>query len=179
MIATVEEPCAVLSTEVSRNGNKRPRLPRETAWLKWSPIFVAASTAPKAPPAPMMMRIPPAFSAPSDNNLLTVFFFQFGIEANASKMPIDNAITGSPANEKIFNHPEPWLPMTKKDLTAISMMGTMTGKNAFIVDGGWDCAAGNISSSMVIGGVVLPACVAHQNPISMAGIAAMMPYIIN
>src|SRR5207249_11038403 len=116
-----------------------PRLPNVSTSLKCSPIFVAANTAPNAPPAPMITKMPPAFSAASCNSLLTVSFFHDRLQLNASKTPIDNAITGSPGEEKILSQPPAAdFSITKKDFTAIKIIGITTGRNAFITEGGLD-----------------------------------------
>ena len=67
IIATVEEPCAVLIRQVTKKGNQIPSIFRSRFSLKWLPIFEAANTAPKAPPAPMITNMPPAFSTADDN----------------------------------------------------------------------------------------------------------------
>src|ERR1043165_2650968 len=52
MIATVEEPCAVLISAVNKKGNQIPKDLRSNISLNCFPISVAANTAPNAPPAP-------------------------------------------------------------------------------------------------------------------------------
>src|SRR6187431_3676579 len=50
IIATVEEPCAVLIRQVNKKGNQIPSIFKSRFSSKCLPILVAANTAPNAPP---------------------------------------------------------------------------------------------------------------------------------
>ena len=102
IIATVDEPCAVLRTEVTIKGKKIPTLPSKVACVKCSLSFVAVNTAPNAPPAPMMTKMLPAFSTLSVSSFPIISFLKCLIFIKASSTPIDKAITGSPNTVKIF-----------------------------------------------------------------------------
>ena len=60
VMATVEEPCAVLRMAASRNGKKMPSASRVTACslMKFT-MSVEAMTLPRTPPAAVMKRIGP------------------------------------------------------------------------------------------------------------------------
>ena len=105
IIATVDEPWAVFKTEVNKKGKKIPMLPRATAWLKCSPILAAVRIAPKAPPIPMITKIPPAFSVVSCNSLLSSLFCHPRLQLNASTTPVNSAITGSPRVSRNVSQP--------------------------------------------------------------------------
>src|ERR1700681_425615 len=118
-MATVEEPCAVFKIKQSRKGKNIPAAPRSIACPKDRPAFDAANTEPNAPPAPMITRIPPAFSTDSCNKAPTLFLFHPLLQLKASNTPIAKAMTGSPRDKKIFTQLFGNLvPSVKKDFNA-------------------------------------------------------------
>ena len=128
----------------------------------------------------MITRMAPAFSADSCNNFPTVIFVHDLPQLNASNTPMDKAITGSPNAEKIFVIELLLLfSIDKMDLRDINKIGTNTGRNALITDGEPVLLSIIFSSATTGTNIFFPANLAHQWPTSMAGIAEIIPMMIN
>src|SRR6478609_6761547 len=179
MMATVEEPCAVFKIKVIKKGNNKPSVCNGNTALNCSPILVAASIAPNAPPAPMITKMPPAFSADSCSCLLMIGLVHALPQLKASNTPAANAITGSPKKFKKTDQPCADFSIDKKDLIAIKITGTITGKKAFVTEGGLCVTASMMFSAAAIKGVFLPMKFAHQLPAIMPGNAAIIPTSIS
>ena len=92
--------------------------------------------APNAPPAPVINKIVPAFSKASCISLLMLPFAQPFCEVIASKTAISKAKTGSPNANRFFIHNcDASGVVIKNDLVAISTIGTITGRKAWMTDG--------------------------------------------
>ena len=151
IMATVDDPCAVLRIKVNRNGNRMPILFNPIMLLKCAPRFVAARTAPNAPPAPIITRMLPALSMASCNRSLIVFFCQSFFVLNASSTPMLSAITGSPNKSILFQADDKATDSGfRNDLIAINAIGTITGRKAFSTPGCEDVSSGISCSSMLI-----------------------------
>src|SRR5665213_1504461 len=136
IMATVDEPCAVFKTEVNKNGKRMPILPNASDWLKCSPILAAVKIAPKAPPIPIITRMPPAFSVASCKIFPVSVFVHDRLQLKASNTPIASATTGSPAAVNTDSHSLLAFVFTViKDLAAIKRMGITMGRQDLTNEG--------------------------------------------
>ena len=139
VMATVEEPCAVLRMAASRNGKKMPSASRVTACslMKFT-ISVEAMTLPRTPPAAVMKRIGPTVLSVS----WTRSWNLSRLAVTASWMtpkttPIARAIMGVP--KKVHRSaPKPLhLAIEEMEPRAMSTMGTTMGASVMKPPGSW------------------------------------------
>src|SRR5690606_2336131 len=73
ILASEEAPCAVLSNEATITGKNKPKLLTTLFPDKYSAMLTCAISAPKAPPAPIINKISPAFSTAWRKRVLKSF----------------------------------------------------------------------------------------------------------
>ncbi|MNL39923.1 hypothetical protein D3C87_1622330 [compost metagenome] len=158
IMATVDEPWAVFKIKVSRKGKNSPMLSKANDSLKCVPIFIAASIAPNAPPAPIITNIPPAFSAESCSKCPSSALFQDFLQKKVSRIPMIKAITGSPTESIVeIQALSGVFSMVINAFRAIRAIGTMIGKKDWITEGSCSFTSAAISSCTIGSGILFPA----------------------
>ena len=112
IIATVDDPWAVLSTVEIAKAIKRPPTPVLDSKLMIDAISIVLRIAPNAPPAPVISTIAPACLNASGTHSFFSSEGTFLPNAKAKKTPINNAITGlpkKPKTEKAQPSPNGWV----------------------------------------------------------------------
>lgn len=96
MMATVEEPCAVFSTAAITKAINKPPTPILDSKLMMEAMSTVRSMAPKAPPAPVINTIAPAYLKASATHSSFSFDGVFLPNEKAKNTPMSKAITGLP-----------------------------------------------------------------------------------
>src|SRR5258706_5044348 len=137
IIATVEDPCAVLRIRAIPNGMKSPSLVVLNAFPAIAPMPVSLMIIPNIPPAAVTIRIGPAFSIALSKTLLIVFMPLLLSSNNENTTPIIKAITGCPVKTKtliqLFAELKPLI--VNRDPAVIRNNGTAMGRRDDIIGG--------------------------------------------
>ena len=140
MMATVDEPCAVLSAAAIRKGIQIPRCEPEKLSPTTSAIPESLSTMPNEPPAAVIMIMTAADTSalPTQPVVESISRSNFLGSNSARATPISRAITGSPINPITalkFPVPKGFVGKSETDLSTINSNGTTIGRKDLTADG--------------------------------------------
>src|SRR5690606_22131371 len=179
IMATEEEPCAVLSNEATIKGKNKPKLLTTLFPDKYSAMLTCAISAPKAPPAPIINKISPAFSTAWRKRVLKSFLFQFRFPKIAKKIPIPNATSGAPMAYNDFSKKREDSSIVINDRMPINNIGITIGNTAMPTGGSCCCVACSVTALFcfddAVTGIFLVAYFAQRKPQQAVGIATSIP----